>query len=189
MTDEKIYEGVRETRIVRYAQVNGERTPIYRNQQFTVTVNGQSLNPHFEVISYSEGLSETFEWGNRGGRGEYQLAVAILTDAYGPEVAKRCITQFAREVVRKFRDDWTLTEAEVFAHVLSIEMETRDAPVYVEPPDPVLPHIPSSAVLAGCGLPPAAVGPARKRRTRKKRIIKKKSPPIAPPAIPLAVAV
>lgn len=182
----KTYEGIRETRLVRYVRRNGDRTPLYHNQQFSVTVNNQPLDPHFEVIGYTGGGEfSTFEWGCRGGRGEYQLAVAILTDAYGPDVAKRNVTQFAREVVRKFKDDWTLTEGEVFAYVLSFEMETRDAPVYVEPPTPSLPYMPTRATLAGCGLPPMVAIPARKRRTRKK----KQAPPSAPPTIPLAVAV
>lgn len=186
MSDGKTYAGIRETRIVRYARVNGERTPIYKNQQFSVTVNGQPLNPHFEIISYAEDHSEPFEWGCRGSRGEYQLAVAILTDAYGSEIAKRCVTQFAREVVRNFRDDWTLTEAEVFAYVLSMEMETRDAPTYVEPSSPLgLPFVPSSTVLAGCGVPPAMIGLPKRKRIRRK----KQAPPSAAPTVPLGVAV
>jgi hypothetical protein len=186
MNDGKTYEGSREVRVVRYTRVNGERTPIYQNQQYTVTVNSQPLDPHYEVINYTQGFSETFEWGNNGGRGEYQLAVAILTDAYGPSVATRNVTQFAREVVRKLRDDWTLTEGEVFAYVLGFEMETRDAPSYTVPENPSgLPYQPSSSVLAGCGVPPAMIGlPKRKRRTRKPKQAQTSVPPI-----PLAVAV
>lgn len=182
MSDMKVYSGAREERTVSYTQVSGDRVPAYQHQQFKVSVNGKPLDPHFEVIDYTGSHAETFEWGIGGSRGSYQLAVAILTDAYGPEVAKRCITQFAREVVRKLKDDWSLTEGEVFAHVLSIEMETRDAPAQPDTAFPGgLPYSPANATLAGCGLPPAVPAPVRRRRVRKPRAL--------PPATPLSIAV
>lgn len=178
----KVYSGTREERMVRYAIAHGTRVPAYKHEQFKVEVSGKPLDPHFEVIGYTNVLSEAFEWGGLGSRGEYQLAVAILTDAYGPEVAKRCVTQFAREVVKKFMDNWSLTEGEVFAHVLSIEMETRDAPVEAASTGS-LPYRPANATLAGCGLPPALPIPVRTRRRRARK------PLPSPPTTPLSVAV
>jgi hypothetical protein len=161
----KTYRGYLDDRRVRYAFPGGQRVPSYEIDVRTVTVDGIPLPLHREVIDYWD----KFEWCSGGSRGEYQLATAILTDAFGADTAKRYITQFAREVVRKLKDQWTLTEADVFAAVLDYEQENRNAPrVAIDEVNvPVHP-----AVASACALPTIA----RPRRSRRR----KSAPPPSP---------
>ena len=84
----------------------------------TVTVNGKSLNPRFDLWNHSP---TGFEWGY-GGSGPAQLALALLADALGDdELASICHQDFKRAVVAKLaHEHWTLTDEDVREAVESV---------------------------------------------------------------------
>lgn len=71
------------------------------------------LNSRLDVIDY--GASD-FEWGERqnSGNGSKQLALALLCDAVGGELAVKHHLAFAEEVVaRKSSDHWSVNDESV----------------------------------------------------------------------------
>lgn len=76
-----------------------------------VTVNGQPLDPRFDLA----GLSATdFEWGYNGG-GPSRLALAILADHYGDDAkALNGYKGFCASVIAMIRDDeWMLESGQI----------------------------------------------------------------------------
>lgn len=81
-----------------------------RNGLADVRVNGVPLNPRLDLYNHSP---SGFEWGY-GGSGPAQLALAILADCIGEEVALQHYQEFKRTVVAALpHRRWTLTEEEV----------------------------------------------------------------------------
>jgi len=75
-----------------------------------VTVNGQPLNPRFDLQNHS---SAGFEWGY-GGEGPAQLALAILADCIGDNLALRHYQEFKQAVIAELPyEHWTLTEQQI----------------------------------------------------------------------------
>jgi len=75
-----------------------------------VTVDGQPLDPRLDIRNHSP---TGFEVGY-GGSGPAQLALAILADALGGELAQRHYQDFKREIIAAIEDDtWIITQAEV----------------------------------------------------------------------------
>jgi hypothetical protein len=75
-----------------------------------VTVNGQSLDPRFDLWEHSP---TGFEWGY-GGSGPAQLALALLADHLDDD--ERAITlhqDFKCAVVTKLPHSWTLTTDDI----------------------------------------------------------------------------
>ena len=79
--------------------------------QVFVTVNGQALDPRFDLHFHSP---DGFEWGY-GGSGPAQLALALLADCLNDD--QQALTHyqdFKRMIVAGLpRDGWTLTDAEI----------------------------------------------------------------------------
>ena len=76
-----------------------------------VTVNGQPLDPRFDLWEHS---STGFEWGY-GGSGPAQLALALLADHLGDDERAVALHQeFKWAVVTKLsRPTWTLTSDQI----------------------------------------------------------------------------
>lgn len=82
----------------------------------TVTVNGQPLNPRFDLRQHSP---DGFNWGY-GGSGPAQLALAMLADFNSEPPSPRMYQSFKEKVIANLDDDeWTLSD-----HVLYLWMET-----------------------------------------------------------------
>jgi hypothetical protein len=81
------------------------------NSQTVVTVNGQPLNPRFDLWNHSP---TGFEWGY-GGSGPAQLALAILADALDNDAAAcRWHQEFKFTVVAGLPEQsWSLTDNEI----------------------------------------------------------------------------
>lgn len=77
-----------------------------------VTVDGQRLDPRFDLKTYSKA---GFEWTYEGA-GPLQLALALLTHHLGDdEKAMARHEAFMRDVVAELDNAWTLTSAEIDA--------------------------------------------------------------------------
>jgi hypothetical protein len=84
----------------------GRRSPL----GLEVTVNGQPLDPRFDLWEHSP---TGFEWGY-GGSGPAQLALALLADHLDDD--ERAITlhqDFKFAVVTKLPHSWTLTTVDI----------------------------------------------------------------------------
>lgn len=80
----------------------------------TVFVDGHVLDPRLDLRNHSP---TGFKWGY-GGSGPAQLALAILADCFGDEVAEKEYQRFKSQVVGRLPESgWILTEAEVRAAV------------------------------------------------------------------------
>jgi hypothetical protein len=80
-----------------------------------VTVDGQPLNPRFDLWNHSP---TGFEWGY-GGSGPAQLALALLADCLGDD-ERACVLhqEFKRKVVANLHGrGWTMTSLEIQAWV------------------------------------------------------------------------
>lgn len=79
----------------------------------TVTVNGQPLNPRFEIRNHSP---DGFEWGY-GGLGPAQLALALLMDCcHDLAFAQQEYQNFKRKVIGRLEEDtFTMTDQEILA--------------------------------------------------------------------------
>jgi len=76
----------------------------------SVTVDSYPLNPRLDLRNHSP---TGFEWGY-GGSGPAQLAIAILADCIGEQLALLHYQEFKRLVVAAFAHErWTLTEVEI----------------------------------------------------------------------------
>ncbi len=84
-----------------------------------VTVDGRNLELRHDLRNHSPTGAE---WGY-GGSGPAQLALGLLADALGEELALRHYQLFKREIVAGFEQQgWILTQAEIrcwIAKVLS----------------------------------------------------------------------
>ncbi|MFC7473010.1 DUF6166 domain-containing protein [Dankookia sp. GCM10030260] len=77
-----------------------------------VTVDGEPLDPRFEVRSFSP---MGFEWTYEGD-GPRQLALALLCDHLGDPVRALALTEgFMRDVVADLDNAWVLTTEEIDA--------------------------------------------------------------------------
>lgn len=83
-----------------------------------VMVNGAPLNPRLDLRSHSP---TGFEWGY-GGIGPAQLALAVLADCVGDELAVHHYQTFKQTVVAGLpHRQWTLTEKQVREALRSAE--------------------------------------------------------------------
>ena len=83
-----------------------------RNEQheLIVTVDGETLNPRLDLRCHSP---DGFECGY-GGSGPSQLALALLADSVGDEIAMDCYQQFKWKIVVNLPETgWTLTSTEI----------------------------------------------------------------------------
>ena len=74
-----------------------------------VTVDGEPLGTHEHVLACSR---NGFEWGFEGAEPK-QLAIALLSDALGPELARDQADDFMRAVVANFGNEWEMNEEQV----------------------------------------------------------------------------
>ena len=79
--------------------------------QVFVTVNGNALDPRFDLFSHSP---DGFEWGY-GGSGPAQLALALLADCLKDDRQALTLYQdFKAKIVSALpRDGWTLNDGEI----------------------------------------------------------------------------
>jgi hypothetical protein len=95
----KLYEGV--------------RTP----QGCIATANGKPLDLRLDIRAHSP---TGVEWGYAGS-GPAQLALAILADAMGDEVAREHYQQFKHQIVAGFEwEGWIVTQAEIRCWIASV---------------------------------------------------------------------
>jgi hypothetical protein len=89
--------------------------------QVFVTVNGDALNPRFDLSSHSP---DGFEWGYAGS-GPAQLALALLADCLDDEQeALEWYQDFKSAVVAGLpREGWTLTDEEIRDTITAFENE------------------------------------------------------------------
>jgi DNA-binding transcriptional regulator YiaG len=81
------------------------RGHIDENGDKIVTFNNELLDPQLELFNHSRvGL----DWGYMGS-GSIQLSFAILYRVAGEEDAKTFRTQFSKEIVINFDDEWEIT--------------------------------------------------------------------------------
>lgn len=96
-------------------------TPVYEgrreNHAVTVTVDGEPLDPRFDLRRHSDG----FEFGY-GGSGPAQLALAILSHALGDdELARAHYQKFKFQVIGKLQQSpWRITQLEVRTWIASV---------------------------------------------------------------------
>lgn len=84
----------------------GNRSPL----GVEVTVDGQPLDPRFDLWSHSPA---GFEWGY-GGSGPAQLALALLADHLGNDERAIALHQdFKWALVAKLPHSWTLTSHQI----------------------------------------------------------------------------
>ena len=101
----KRYEGIRHER-------SGE-----------VLVDGVPLNVRFDLRKHSP---TGFEWGYHGS-GPAQLALALLADCVGDDLAVTLYQEFKRRVVANLPEDhWTLTSEEIEQTVRAILREVEE---------------------------------------------------------------
>ena len=77
------------------------------NDRCTVTVDGQPLDPRLDLRSLSP---DGFEWGYWGDAAA-QLALALLADVAGDEVALAAYELFKSRVIGGLAAEWRLTDA------------------------------------------------------------------------------
>ena len=81
-----------------------------RLQGATVTVDGQSLNPRFDLKTFSRA---GFEWTYEGD-GPRQLALALLADHIGDDrQALEACERFMMNIVANLDNSWRLTSEDV----------------------------------------------------------------------------
>ena len=76
-----------------------------------VTVDDRPLDQRLDLREISK---NGFEWSYEGPEPE-QLALAILADCLGDDVALQNYQTFMKEIVANFQNDWEMTEADVKA--------------------------------------------------------------------------
>ena len=85
-----------------------------------VTVDGEVLDEHFEVRTFTD---HGFEWSYEGD-GPRQLALAILADHLGDaQAALREVEPFMQRVVANFDNDWEMTSADIDRALENIRAE------------------------------------------------------------------
>jgi hypothetical protein len=84
----------------------GRRTP----RGTKVTVDGKPLDAKLGLLDFQ---ADGFEWGYEGS-GPSQLALAILSDYGGDEMALRNYRDFTHNIIAEIEDDeWTLTSEDI----------------------------------------------------------------------------
>lgn len=74
-----------------------------------VTVDGQPLDQRFDLKVVSQ---DGFEWGYDG-EAPAQLALALLADHSGDQVALAHYDVFMREITANFNNEWEMTSADI----------------------------------------------------------------------------
>lgn len=92
---------------------HGRRDPTSPvGEECTVTVDGEPLDCRYDLLSASPA---GFEWNYRGS-GPAQLAIALLSHAFGDEFACEHYQQFKSEIVANLPEDrWTLRASDLDA--------------------------------------------------------------------------
>lgn len=92
-----------------------------QNHEAVVTVDGQPLDPRFDLARRSP---TGFAWGY-GGSGPAQLAIALLADCEGAAVGQRFFQDFKWQVIALLEPDrpWTLTGDAIRAWVAKAKAE------------------------------------------------------------------
>lgn len=86
-----------------------------------VTVNGRPLDMRLDLRKHSDRP----EWGYAGG-GPAQLALALLADAIGDDMAMEAHQKFKFGVVARFdREGWILTQAEIRSWIRQVLGESE----------------------------------------------------------------
>ncbi len=99
-------------------QYQGCRT----NQGVRVTADNEPLKLRLDLRNHSP---TGFEWGYEGS-GAAQLALAILADCVGDELAIQHYQEFKRRIIARLSEpDWTLTENQV-REAVGILQENRE---------------------------------------------------------------
>jgi len=79
-------------------------------QECKVVVDGRPLKCRYDLLSASP---DGFEW-SYSGSGPAQLAISILADAFGDQIAKELYEEFKREVIATLPEHgWRLTRQEL----------------------------------------------------------------------------
>lgn len=99
--------------------VDGSGGKYYRGMRIdgdcSVTVNGEPLNPRQDLRNHSPtGLN----WGY-GGSGPAQLALAMLADCLGDDLAQSHYMAFKQEIVAQLPDVWILSDEAIRDWLLS----------------------------------------------------------------------
>jgi hypothetical protein len=82
----------------------------------SVSIEGRPLDPRLDLRSHTPG---GFDWGNDGD-GAAQLALAILADHAGDEVALRLYQEFKQAVIARLPPNrWTLSHDDI-DHALAV---------------------------------------------------------------------
>ena len=97
-------------------QYEGRRT----NQGVEITVDNNPVDARLDLRNHSP---TGFEWGYEGS-GAAQLALAILADCVGDELAVQYYQGFKRRIVASLADKgWTLSEEEIRETISSLQQE------------------------------------------------------------------
>ena len=94
------------------------------NLETTVTVNGEylRLEPSLKLRNHSP---TGFEWGY-GGSGPAQLALAILLDSQGPEIALQHYQNFKNAFIAGAKQEgFTITEKEIGTFIKQVTAKTE----------------------------------------------------------------
>jgi hypothetical protein len=87
-----------------------------------VSVDGRPLDPRLDLCHLS---ADGFDWGNDS-VGSAQLALAILADHAGDEIARRLFEEFKSAVIARLQPKrWTLSRDDI-DHALAV-IETTGA--------------------------------------------------------------
>ena len=81
-----------------------------------VTVDGQPLDPRFDLKTFSE---NGFEWSYAGSEPR-QLALALLADCCDDQTALQLNELFMKQVVAEFENEWQITEQSIRSAVETI---------------------------------------------------------------------
>ena len=99
---------------------------IESNGDRTVTVDGQSLKPHLDVMNHSP---TGFAWGY-GGSGPSQLALALCIDALGGDVDRAFnVYQWFKWRIIAHLDEargWELTQSFILETIAALEAEKAE---------------------------------------------------------------
>lgn len=84
---------------------------IYKGIRGEVTVNGEPLLPHLDIVSHSP---TGFSWGYDGS-GPAQLALAIMVNEFGRDLEKhpRPYQEFKREVISGLDVEFELLSSDI----------------------------------------------------------------------------
>ena len=92
-----------------------------------VTANFETLPPRFDLRNHSP---DGFEWGYNGS-GPSQLALAILANEYGDQIATEYYRDFREEFVSRIvTDKWTIDSAtldDIMSGIADREMDSEEA--------------------------------------------------------------